>query len=96
MRLCGQRIQDCLFNGDEIPDQLYVDLYIAKLRLTYEHKDKAALKREVSETAARELELTRLIANLSEELTEMRDPESNYRKKKNRSEDTVQGEIDQH
>jgi len=34
-RLCGQKIQNYLIEGSEIPDQQYVDLYIAKLRMTY-------------------------------------------------------------
>ena len=42
-RQCGEKIQNCLFDGAEIPDQLYVDLYIAKLRMNYEYKDKKAL-----------------------------------------------------
>jgi hypothetical protein len=85
-----------LFNGEEIPDQLYVDLYVAKLRLTYAYKDKDTLKSEVHESAARELELTRAIANLGEELAQMQDRASSYRKKKNRTVETVQDEITQH
>ena len=42
-RVCGEQIQKCLFDGAEIPDQLYVDLYVAKLRITYEYKDKVTL-----------------------------------------------------
>jgi hypothetical protein len=40
-RLCGSRISDLLKDGQEIPDQVYVDLYVAKLRLTYPHKSKS-------------------------------------------------------
>lgn len=96
LRLCGQRIQDCLFNGEEIPDQLYVDLFVAKLRLTYAFKDKPTLKAETHAAAARELELTRRVAELGEELLQMQDPESNYRRKKNRTLETVREEITLH
>jgi hypothetical protein len=66
-RFCGEQIQNCLFNGEEISDQLYVDLYVAKLRMTYAYKDKIQLTNEVDEKARRELELTRIVANLLEE-----------------------------
>lgn len=89
LRLCGQRIHECLFNGEEIPDQLYVDLYVAKLRLTYAYKDRATLKGEVHAAGARELELTRQIASLSDEIEQMQNPESDYRRKKNRTVETV-------
>ena len=69
-------MQQCLYDGEEISDQLYVKLYVAKLRITYEYKDRATLKGEVSTDAKRELDLTRAVANLSEELTQMRDPNS--------------------
>jgi hypothetical protein len=38
---CGRRINECLMDGAEIPDELYVDLILAKLRMTFEHKTKA-------------------------------------------------------
>ena len=63
-RVCGEKIQNCLFEGEEIPDQLYVDLYIAKLRMTYEMKDHKTLKNQRHQSAKRELELERQIKNL--------------------------------
>jgi hypothetical protein len=87
------KIQNCLFDGAEIPDQLYVDLYIAKLRMTYEYKDKKALGEAVMKDAERELELTRSLANLHEELKEMNDPNSKMKKKKKRTVEVVQKEI---
>jgi hypothetical protein len=45
------------------------------------------------EDAKKELELTRSLANLEEELRLMKDPDSNYRKKKKRSEEIVEKEI---
>ena len=70
-RVCGEKIQNCLFEGQEIPDQLYVDLYIAKLRMTYEYRDKKALGEAVMNDAEKELHLTRNVANLKEELKQM-------------------------
>jgi hypothetical protein len=45
------------------------------------------------EDAKKELELTRTLANLEEELKMMKDPDSNYRRKKKRTEDIVEKEI---
>jgi len=58
-RRCGEQIQECLFDGAEISDQLYVALYVAKLRMTYEYKDRAAIKERILTDAKKELELTR-------------------------------------
>jgi hypothetical protein len=38
---CGRRINDCLMDGAEIPDELYIDLILAKLRMTFDHKTKS-------------------------------------------------------
>lgn len=45
------------------------------------------------EDAKKELELTRSLANLEEELKLMKDPDSNYRRKKKRTEEVVEREI---
>ena len=45
------------------------------------------------EDAKKELDLTRNLANLEEELRLMKDPDSNYRRKKKRTEDVVENEI---
>ena len=45
------------------------------------------------EDAKKELDLTRNLANLEEELKMMKDPDSNYRRKKKRTEDIVEKEI---
>jgi len=94
-RQCGERVRDCLFEGVEIPDDLYVDLYIAKLRITYDYKDKATLTKETETDAARELELTRQIANLLEEINQLNDPNSTIKRKKKRTAEVVQKEVTQ-
>ena len=92
-RVCGEQIQECLFDGAEISDQLYVDLYIAKLRMTYEYKDRANLKERILTDAKKELELTRSLANLSEELRQMQDPDSQVKRKKKRTIEVIEKEI---
>lgn len=61
--------------------------------MTYEYKDRAALGAEVTADAKRELDLTRAVANLTDELSQMRDPNSNIKKKKKRTEEVVEREI---
>ena len=39
-RQCGEKIANLLQDGLEISDEVYVELYCAKLRLTYPHKSK--------------------------------------------------------
>lgn len=39
-RVCGEKVTELLKDGLEIPDEVYVQLYVAKLRLTYPHKSK--------------------------------------------------------
>jgi hypothetical protein len=38
-RQCGLQIEALLLSGQEISDELYVRLFVTKLRLTYEYKD---------------------------------------------------------
>jgi hypothetical protein len=40
-RQVGEKITDLLKEGQEIPDEVYVKLYVTKLRLTYPHKSKS-------------------------------------------------------
>jgi hypothetical protein len=61
--------------------------------MTFHYKDKDTLTKSVMEDAKKELELTRTLANLEEELKMMKDPDSNYRRKKKRTEDIVEKEI---
>ena len=91
-RLCGERIQECLYAGGEIPDQLYVDLFIAKLRMTYEYKDRETLKGKLLQDAKRELILRRELAKLGAELGELKAAPPTKRKKK-RTVEVVADEI---
>jgi hypothetical protein len=46
-RLCGLKIADLLKEGQEITDEIYVQLYVSKLRLTYPHKSKKQIRAEI-------------------------------------------------
>jgi hypothetical protein len=61
--------------------------------MTYDYKDKKALGDAVMSDAEKELELTRSLANLQEELRQMQDPDSKMKKKKKRTVEVVQKEI---
>jgi hypothetical protein len=40
-------IEELLASGEEITDDLYVKLFITKLRMTYEYKDQQQQRREI-------------------------------------------------
>ena len=46
-RQCGETICDLLKEGEEINDDIYVKLFVAKLRITYPHKSKKQIRREL-------------------------------------------------
>jgi len=72
---------------------LYVNLYIAKLRITYAYKNRQTLKEITMKGAKEELDLDRSLANLQEELRLMQDPESKVKRKKKRTIEVVENEI---
>ena len=41
MRQCGQKMQELLLDGEEISDDLYVKVFVTKLRMQYPYKDPA-------------------------------------------------------
>jgi hypothetical protein len=46
-RECGLAIKSLLAEGLEITDDIYVKLFVSKLRITYPHKTKKQLKAEL-------------------------------------------------
>lgn len=46
-RQIGMEIEELLASGEEITDDLYVKLFITKLRMTYEYKDQQQQRREI-------------------------------------------------
>lgn len=57
-RVCGQEIASLLRDGTEITDDVYVKLFVAKLRLTYPHKSKKQIRRELKVKVEKEREIT--------------------------------------
>jgi septal ring factor EnvC (AmiA/AmiB activator) len=60
-----------LKEGIEITDDIYVRLFIAKLRLTYPHKSKKQLRRELKAKVEREREITQKIQAVENEIQEL-------------------------
>ena len=73
-RLCGLKIAELLKEGQEISDEVYVELYVAKLRLTYPHKTKRQLRRELAVKVEKQREIRRKIEPLEKELDELLNP----------------------
>ena len=70
-RQCGKRITELLREGEEISDDIYVKLYVAKLRITYPHKSKKQLRRELRNQVEKEREITLKIDALEQEIQEI-------------------------
>lgn len=73
-RLCGQKIADLLKEGQEITDEIYVQLYVSKLRLTYPHKSKKQIRAEIRKKVEWERDQRKKIAALEKELEDIRNP----------------------
>ena len=73
-RLCGLKIASLLKEGQEITDEIYVQLYVAKLRLTYPYKSKALIRSEIRKKVVWEREQRKKIAALQKELDEITNP----------------------
>lgn len=63
----GSLIKEQLLNGQEISDELYVRLFICKLRTTYAYKCPITKKREILAKAQRYSEINRRIGEISQE-----------------------------
>ena len=59
-----------LLDGLEISDDLYVKMFVAKLRMTYEHKDPATKQRELKSQANRKMKINQRLAEIEKELQE--------------------------
>lgn len=51
LRQCGIAIREALIEGQEIPDELYVRLFVNKLRTTYKYKSPKAKLMEIKREA---------------------------------------------
>lgn len=73
-RLCGQKIADLLKEGQEITDEVYVQLYVSKLRITYPYKSKRQLRSEIRKKVEWERDQRKKIAAMEKELEEIANP----------------------
>jgi len=59
-----------LLEGQEISDKLYVKMFIAKLRMTYEYKDPAVKAKEMKAAANTKMKIGLRLAEIEKELLE--------------------------
>ena len=57
LRQCGISIREALLDGQEISDELYVRLFVNKLRMTYKYKSPKAKRMEIKREAQRIVEI---------------------------------------
>ena len=69
MRQCGQKMQELLLDGEEISDDLYVKVFITKLRMQYPYKDPATKQREVKDQARRQVQINDRLRAIQDELS---------------------------
>lgn len=74
LRQVGEKIANLLKEGQEIPDEVYVQLYVTKLRLTYPHKSKSQLRSELTAKVQKQREIQKKIEPLAKELDEILNP----------------------
>ena len=67
-RQCGAKMQDLLLDGEEISDELYVQVFVTKLRMQYAYKDPKSKQKEVKEQAKRQVEINERIRSIHDEL----------------------------
>ena len=95
-RQVGVQITDLLKEGKEIPDEVYVRLYVAKLRLTYPHKSKKQLRSEMKAKVEQQRQIRKKIAPLELELEELQNVSEGQKKKKHAKDpQAIQAKIDE-
>jgi len=57
-RKCGEKITTLIKEGQEIPDEVYVELFVAKLRMTYPHQSKAEQRSKLRAQVQKEREIS--------------------------------------
>ena len=68
LRLCGIEIREILLDGREIPDELYVRLFVNKLRVTYQYKTPQQKMDEVKNEAQEICDMNLRISEIDKEL----------------------------
>lgn len=67
-RKIGLEIEELLYSGEEIPDEIYVRLFVAKLRVTYEYKSPLKKLREMKSEATKVVEINDRLAEIETKL----------------------------
>ena len=67
-RLCGVQIQELLLDGEEISDELYVKIFVTKLRMDYEYKSPIQKRMEIKQQAKRTIDINDRLKKIQDEL----------------------------
>ena len=69
-RQVGLKVKEALLDGQEISDDLYVALFVAKLRMSYAYKDPKEKQRELKAQAQRKMRIMQRLGEIEKELQE--------------------------
>ena len=67
-RNIGLEIEELLFSGEEITDEIYVRLFVTKLRITYDYKTPHRKLREMKGEATKVVEINERLAEIDSKL----------------------------
>ena len=67
-RQCGLEMQELLLDGQEITDDLYVRVFVTKLRMQYEYKDPMTKQKELKQQARRSVDINERLRAIQDEL----------------------------
>ena len=67
-RQCGNKMNELLLDGEEISDELYVQVFVTKLRIQYPYKSPKTKQREIKQQARRKVEINERLSAIQLEL----------------------------
>ena len=67
-RQCGLKMLELLLDGQEISDELYVRVFLTKLRMQYPYKDPKTKQKEVKAQAKRQVQINDRLRAIQDEL----------------------------
>ncbi len=67
-RQIGLKMQELLLDGEEISDDLYVRVFVTKLRIQYPYKDPKTKQKELKQQARRSVEINERLRAVQDEL----------------------------
>lgn len=92
LRALGFKIQQQLLEGQEISDEIYVDLFVNKLRRTYQYKSPISKRKEIKTQAARQVEINSRINEITAQLAS-EDLQKKVQKKLNDEQGALEQEL---